>query len=442
MKQNLAFTYEKENGRTEFVHDTLRDFFLAKSFAEKINSEKLSVNDAYVNYWSYVEDKELWGLENLADDDCRAVLPDLKSSLSYLFQMLNKNDSEEFLQIFRAAHLKSKLVLDEDNYLPFSEDYQFAEVLSSQDILPVRHTIIINIANIKPYTSTIHLKPLSRTPNINYSDPLKEAGYYPSDSPVKLLELIKNPSAEVRHAAVIKLDQLEYQDSIENYGNLLIDLLEDDDGAVVIGVKKSLIRIKHHSERLIRLLSHQNPTVRRSAAQILGGVGQYNIKLHDLLDDDDASVRSLALYALGNLGHYDERMFDLLVCNADDECELANRAAETLVELEHYDPRLNGLLDYPNKDTKRAVLYVLGRLKKYDSRIVDLVFDKDEIVASSAIDAICYIAEDKARTIEILRKIKSKGPLPSKGDLGNLISFLHQRLKPIGYNLDIKKLIA
>jgi len=65
----------------EFIHDSYFEFFLARYFADNINSGILSIKDAYVNFWSYEEDAKLWGLPK--DKEWRAILP------SYVSIILN-----------------------------------------------------------------------------------------------------------------------------------------------------------------------------------------------------------------------------------------------------------------------------------------------------------------------------------------------------------------
>src|SRR3989338_7022001 len=50
----LVYTYT--DGKHGFVHDTYRDFFLAKWFADEINEGRMIVLNAYINYWISAEE--------------------------------------------------------------------------------------------------------------------------------------------------------------------------------------------------------------------------------------------------------------------------------------------------------------------------------------------------------------------------------------------------
>ncbi|MBS3121884.1 hypothetical protein J4434_03310 [Candidatus Woesearchaeota archaeon] len=50
----LVYTYT--DGKHGFVHDTYRDFFLAKWFADEINEGRMIVRNAYINYWISAEE--------------------------------------------------------------------------------------------------------------------------------------------------------------------------------------------------------------------------------------------------------------------------------------------------------------------------------------------------------------------------------------------------
>ena len=119
----------RADGTQAFIHDNLRDFFLASWFAEHINSGQLSIEDAYRDYWSYVEDKELWGLADLANDGCRAILPAWKNVLSYLLSQLNLDNQTSMMQILTFSYFNARPILEENTPLvevPLSEHYKFS----------------------------------------------------------------------------------------------------------------------------------------------------------------------------------------------------------------------------------------------------------------------------------------------------------------------------
>ena len=69
------------DGVFQSTHPSFQKVLTAKQFADEINSGRLSVRDAYEQFWSYEEDAKLWGLPK--DKEWRAILP------SYVSIILN-----------------------------------------------------------------------------------------------------------------------------------------------------------------------------------------------------------------------------------------------------------------------------------------------------------------------------------------------------------------
>ncbi len=119
---------EGENGLYGFTHQTWQEYFTAKYFAERINSGELSVKDCWLNYWSYPEDKELWELEALADEECRGLLPRWQSILLDLAEMLEVDKCNELLDNLAESYFRCEEILGsrEPHYNPFSDNLLFA----------------------------------------------------------------------------------------------------------------------------------------------------------------------------------------------------------------------------------------------------------------------------------------------------------------------------
>ena len=62
-------------------HPSFQEVLTAAQFADEINSGRLPVKEAFINFWSYEEDAKLWGLPK--DKEWRAILP------SYVSIILN-----------------------------------------------------------------------------------------------------------------------------------------------------------------------------------------------------------------------------------------------------------------------------------------------------------------------------------------------------------------
>ncbi len=91
----------------------------AESFAEEINSGRLSVQDAYRNFWSYEEDAELWGLPK--EQEWRALLPAWKNILSYILLLLKPSPALELADIAYNQE-KEYRSLSSFGFDPFNED--------------------------------------------------------------------------------------------------------------------------------------------------------------------------------------------------------------------------------------------------------------------------------------------------------------------------------
>jgi len=106
----------------------------SKLFAEEINSGGLSIRDAYVNFWSYEEDAELWELPK--DREWRALLPAWNRILLHMATMLRLDKSQELITNFSDSYFKAKAQLTKGEYNLFFDDLQFTITLSSRMDLP------------------------------------------------------------------------------------------------------------------------------------------------------------------------------------------------------------------------------------------------------------------------------------------------------------------
>jgi len=114
---------------------SLGEELVAEDFAAEINSGRLSVETAWRDYWSYVEDKELWGLEGLADDDYRAILPPWRKTLFSLAALLKKEKAGELVEVLSKNYFTAKKALQDNHYNPFFWDlYASLRILGLSDI--------------------------------------------------------------------------------------------------------------------------------------------------------------------------------------------------------------------------------------------------------------------------------------------------------------------
>ncbi len=93
---------------SQFAHPSFREVLTAKQFADEINSGKLSVRDAYLEFWSRREPT----LSERLSTEFRIVSSDWTSVLNCLCGMLSKNGAQEFLEVISECSLKYKKDLD------------------------------------------------------------------------------------------------------------------------------------------------------------------------------------------------------------------------------------------------------------------------------------------------------------------------------------------
>lgn len=133
---------------------SLGEELLAEEFAANINSERLSVEDVWTNYWSYKEDSRLWNLQK--DIEWRAVLPEykgiIKSVLSCINPSLMENLIKNLIQNYQKASEER-----EGLYNPFIDDLIFSSALVSLPTISdaIRLTVTgILIENLQNLGST------------------------------------------------------------------------------------------------------------------------------------------------------------------------------------------------------------------------------------------------------------------------------------------------
>ena len=111
--------YTKADGTQAFVHDTFRDYFSAKYFAEEINEGRVSVRDAYVDYWTCVKDKIFFDLGSSSDKDVRDLLPEWKGTIEFLIKMLEEDKQLELASALCENYFNKGFL----NYKPYDYDY-------------------------------------------------------------------------------------------------------------------------------------------------------------------------------------------------------------------------------------------------------------------------------------------------------------------------------
>jgi len=122
----------RADGTQHFVHDNYKDFFLAHWFAEQIHSGNLSIQDAYIQFWSYEEDPELWGLDT--NKIWRSILPSWRTAVSYFHDFLLPRYAKELENLVLSSFRMSEDTIDY-GYNPFGDDQFILGIDYADDLI-------------------------------------------------------------------------------------------------------------------------------------------------------------------------------------------------------------------------------------------------------------------------------------------------------------------
>ena len=89
---------------SHFTHPSFQEVLTARRFADEINSERLSVREAYLNFWSNVASnmpKEL-------SADYRTIRSEWRPTLKHLVSMLSDENAEEFINVVSESYFLCK----------------------------------------------------------------------------------------------------------------------------------------------------------------------------------------------------------------------------------------------------------------------------------------------------------------------------------------------
>jgi len=123
----------------------------AELFAEDINAGQLSIEDTYKYFWSYEEDAELWGLQDLCDDDCRALLPTWRNLVSNIGSSIENDKVKEFVEVVIDSYIHTKQKFLGEEYNPF-----LGELLFITRIID-RNPYLIEVCDIDKIASELYI---------------------------------------------------------------------------------------------------------------------------------------------------------------------------------------------------------------------------------------------------------------------------------------------
>src|SRR3989338_942218 len=119
--------FRGSNGAFQFTRPSFQEILTAKQFADEINSGALSVRDAYVNFWSYEEDADLWGLPK--DREWRALLPAWEKVLLHMAPLLNITSAQKLVDVVSRSYFNSGDIFGGKDYNPFFDELCFVSKL-------------------------------------------------------------------------------------------------------------------------------------------------------------------------------------------------------------------------------------------------------------------------------------------------------------------------
>ncbi len=229
------------------------------------------------------------------------------------------------------------------------------------------------------------------------------------EDPTPLEAALNDPNAEVRRRAAFALDRLGF---LEQH----FEALESTDPEIAFGGREQLILVGRAglSERLIRQIDADKPSVRAHIATILGAVGapEHTTSLVGLLGDAELKVKCAAIRALGDLrthgtafhlvphlSHNDpavrDAAVDALMKYPGEELESLRGQIISLLHEESDEIRVGAarvLAVVPNESVDKALI---GALKQ---RYVEVRFHAAQALAArrcvAAVDALAECLDD------------------------------------------------
>ena len=402
----------------------------AQKFAKEINSGKLSVEDAYRYFWSYEEDKELWGLPE--GQECMALLPRYKNMLGYIINDLDSRKASELVDIIDRTYQ------DHENhfyhYNPFSEDHDFSVQLNINS----RHYADSKREELR------HNRPEEYESIISWLDDLVKYGVYRKkiadylddreDGPTqiraalslahfrvfspKILRLLKSPALYVRQGGIEALGNLGH------YDPALLDMLHDPEWQIRSEALKTFNRLGLDVPDLGKFLDDPEGYVRDEAFKIFWK--QDKPAVLRLLKHEDPCIRKKAIESLRKIKIFVPDMLDAV---DDPDPRVKAELAKSMRILRRYDPRLDKLLDDPDPYVIGVALSVYAQQRIFNEKIVKLTHHDDYWASKYAYHALAeigYVNDDLLRLVDDIDGFETRGyAIQAVGRGGRLDLVLH-----------------
>lgn len=116
---------------SQFAHPSFREVLAARQFMAEISSGQLSMKEAYLNFWSYIEPtkpKEL-------GEEYRTVRPEWRFTLAHIAAMLSDKTAEEFINVISESYF---LYYDQIKGSSFFSEIKFYNAVLSDFALCTR----------------------------------------------------------------------------------------------------------------------------------------------------------------------------------------------------------------------------------------------------------------------------------------------------------------
>jgi hypothetical protein len=296
------------DGKQAFVHDTYKEYFLAKFFADRINNNKLSIKDAYQKFWSYVEDKKLWDLEKLSDDECRALLPAWNNVLLYLAGMLKAEKARTFVSIASRSYKVAEKKLNSEEYNPFFDNIYFISgfiinsKIAGEDFGKINKLLgrenLKSKRAVRPFTNYF-----SNSDNLDIA---RDLGNLKKEKVVeRLIKSLFNPGNKDICDVLFKLGNLKSEKAVEPLIKYISNHSNPERAYAVFTLSK--MGGEKAVESLIWYLSDPVKRVQEAAAFYLGDMGSEKAiePLIKYFSNSSNPRRYYVLEALGKLGNRD-----------------------------------------------------------------------------------------------------------------------------------------
>jgi hypothetical protein len=335
----------------------------AEMFADEINSGRMSVEDAYNNFWSYKEDADFWDLPK--DREWRALLPNWRNIIKFMFARLSDTNSELLANKISSYALEIR-DSDNDNYKfnPFMDDLNKLKTYSNsirkiknpadliEYVTEVRHlddsikdspeTIKKRIARLKEKYNQASEKEITEE-TITVEEIIRKVMEKPDEKEKVYKSLISHVITGCSLEFLYVVFKLNKQDKsfVEITRNDLYEMLSSPDISDRL-VPKCIFDTQFEYEghwdqgyvdKLIDLLKDELEGIRAYSARILGEMydKDNNLKnqiinpLSVLLDDNSEIVRTHCMTSFCKLGYEGEKMINNLYMGSKGNLNFFNK---------------------------------------------------------------------------------------------------------------------